>query len=405
MEVKDINDNPPKLVESSRDQKILENSTVDGRVTRIGRLRATDPDNGPPFTFGILKGNEKNLFRLDSKTGWLSTVSNFDREEQKLYELVVWVRDSGTPALTNNITVRVHVTDRNDNQHREGYLELTVNIFEQQTISARAPIGQVFVNDSDTDDLRYYDVLGGDSKTFTINRLTGSITMKKRPAAKEYKFRVRVSDRNSSFHPVECQVKINVNILPSEAFSTSITLRFLDMTEAEFVTNISLYRAEIAKLLETIPQNVDIFSIQKGVSKDVVDIRLAAHGSPYYAPERLIRILKKQRNRSEYFNNVIIGYDACANEPCTSGGCRSDVKLTGRVRTVDNGRGQAFGSVETAVDVRCESCDKLFPKKTSCRERPCLNSGVCQDVPGGKQLCRSVGSTVVSVFRHPGFHS
>jgi hypothetical protein len=383
--VHDINDNPPELVKSSRDQEILENSAVEGQVTRIGRLHAFDRDkkpNGKPFRFGILSGNEKNLFQLHSETGRLSTVSNFDREEQALYILEVWVRDSGTPALTNNITVRVHVTDRNDNQHREGYLELYVNIFDQQTISPRAPIGHVFVNDSDTDDLRYYDVLAGNSNTFAINRLTGNITMKKRPWAKEYKFRVRVSDRNSNFHPVVCQVKINVKIIPSEAFSRSITLRFLEMTAAEFLTNIDMYRNEIARGLKTISQNVDIFSIQNG--NGVVDVRLAAHGSPYYAPERLIWILKSERKRLKYFQNVIVGYDACAGEPCKSGGCRSDVKLTGRVRTVDNGHGRAFGSVEIAVNVRCESCKKLFRRKISCRERPCLNSGVCRDIPGGK---------------------
>lgn len=386
IEVTDINDNPPEIVKSSRDQKILENSTTLGHVTRIGRLRAFDRDrkpNGQPFTFGILAGNEKNLFQLDSKTGWLSTVANFDREEQSLYILKVWLRDNGTPALTNNITVRVHVTDRNDNQHKEGYLELTLNIFDHQTISPNAPVGRVFVNDTDTDDLRYYDLLKGDSSTFTIDRLTGDIITKRRPTNKEYNFLVRVSDRNSSFHPVECGVKIKVNIIPSIAFSRSITLRFLEMSATQFVTSLDVYKKEIAKALEISPQNVDIFSIQDSVT-GAVDVRMAAHGSPYYATENMISIIKRKRSLLKYFQNVIVGYDACSVEPRKSVGCRSVVKLTGRVQTVDNGRGQSFASLETLVDVKFDSCEKLYPGKKSCKERPCLNSGVCQDVPGSK---------------------
>ena len=381
MSVEDVNDNAPKIENSVL--KILENSTVEGHVTRIGQLLAKDSDstlNGQPFFFGILSANEKNLFQLDSKTGWLSTTSNFDREEQAYYFLRVWVRDSGTPPLTNNVTVRINITDRNDNQHKEGYLGL--NVIQPQTVSPDVSVGHVFVDDKDTDDARYYDVLTGDTNAFAIERLTGNIFMKRRPYAKVYKFLVRVSDRNSSFHPVVCQVKINV--IPSEALSKSITLRFLRMTAEEFFTSIHLYKNEIATILRTKPKNVDIFSIQNGKWRkfDVVDVRMAAHGSPYYAPERLTWILKN--SGSEYFKDVIVGYDACVEEPCESGGCRSDVTLTNKVRNVDNGEGQAFGFTQIHVDVKCQSCEKLFPKKTSCEERPCLNSGVCQDVPGGK---------------------
>ena len=381
VDVQDVNDNPPEL--KNPVLNILENSTVEGQVIGIGQLLATDSDpkpNGKPFSFGILSG-DKNLFQLDSKTGWLSTTSNFDREEKAFYLLEVWVRDSGTPPLTNNITVRINVTDRNDNQHKEGYLEL--NVIEPETIPPEVPIGQVFVDDKDTDDSRYYDVLNGDKNAFTIDRLTGNIFMEKRPAVREYEFRVQVSDKNSSFHPVVCQVKINV--IPYEAFSKSITLRFLNMTAVEFLIDIDIYKDIIAGSLETKAKNVDIFSIQTGNHarlKNVIDVRLAAHGSPYYAPERLAWFLKK----NTYFKNVIVGYDACVEEFCVSGGCKSDVTLTNKVVNIDNGQGQAFGSVGIKVDVRCESCEILFPRKRLCRERPCVNDGVCQDVPGG-YLC------------------
>ena len=183
-----------------------------------------------------------------------------------------------------------------------------------------------------------------------------------------------------------------MNILSSEAFSRSITLRFVGMSVAEFVRNLSMYRNEIAKALNVVPDNVDIFSIQGVPSKDkrvdqkksLVDVRLAAHGSPYYAPERLISILKAKTVLLRNFQNVSIGYEACLAEPCESGGCKSLVRLTGEVIPVDSGDGQTFASAETSVHVKCESCEKLFPRKISCEQKPCLNSGVCKDIPGGK---------------------
>ena len=190
IEVEDINDNVPTL-ENKLPLEVAENSNVEGHRTEIKTLRASDKDskpNGEPFTFKIISGNEKNLFQLDSKTGFLSTEANFDREEQAVYVLVVNVRDSGSPPLTNNVTVPIHVTDRNDNQHRAGYLELTVNMFEQQTISPT--IGRVFVQDKDTDDLREYKVITDNIDTFTVDKLTGNIVMKRRPTPKEYKFQV-----------------------------------------------------------------------------------------------------------------------------------------------------------------------------------------------------------------------
>ena len=190
IEVEDINDNVPTL-ENKLPLEVVENSNIEGLRTEIKTLRASDKDskpNGEPFTFKIISGNEKNLFQLDSKTGFLSTEANFDREKQAVYMLVISVRDSGSPPLTNNVTVPIHVTDRNDNQHRAGYLELTVNMFEQQTISPT--IGRVFVQDKDTDDLREYKVITDDIATFAVDKLTGNIVMKKRPTPKEYKFQV-----------------------------------------------------------------------------------------------------------------------------------------------------------------------------------------------------------------------
>ena len=383
-----MNDNAPELTNSSLNLDIFENLPNVGRVV-IGKLHAVDRDldpNGKPFTFVIQFGNEGNLFQLDRNTGEITTSATFDREHQAVYPLQVLVRDSGTPQLTRNATVKIHVKDRNDNQHREGLLELTVNLLDQQNISPNTPVGNVYVDDRDTDDLRYYEMLSGDFNTFVVDRNSGKIYMRQRPTSREYDFRVKVSDRNSTFTPVECKARIRVNRIPTEAFQKSISLRFRHTTRENVVRNLAKYKKGIAKAINTRTENVDLFSVQNaGGDAKAVDVRFGAHGSPYYAPERLVAVLKENRNQlSSHGVDAVIGFEACASEPCKTGGCDSKVVLTGTIEAVDDGYGKSFASVVTKTEVKCGNCKELFPRKTTCNSRPCYNNGTCKDTPNGE---------------------
>ena len=395
--VEDINDNLPQLTNSSLNQEIVENKTTNGWM-EFGTLEATDLDlkYGEPFTYGILSGNEYKFFRLDESTGVLKTNKEFNRENQAVYHLKVWIRDNGNTmrdadnnkkALTNHVIVNIHIRDINDNPHKAGTLRLTVNLLAQQTISPNTPVGKVFVDDADTDDLRYYEMLEGDFNVFSVDKKSGEIYMIQRPAPRGYEFRVKVSDRNSRYnYSVRCNVSIKVNLIPTEAFTKSISLRFLNKTRKSFVSRLDKYKSAIAEAVGTEPGNVDLFSIQNaGRDSRTVDVRFGAHGSPYYAPEELIARLKENRNRLTALDpRIVIGIDACASEPCKTGGCTSKVVLTGGIEVVDDGYGKSFASVVTRTDVKCEKCDELFPPKSTCDPRPCLSNGTCVDRPNGK---------------------
>ena len=84
----------------------------------------------------------------------------------------------------------------------------------------------------------------------------------------------------------------------------------IDITAEEFVdkpksgiaptdfgkSKYDLFREEMAKKLGVPTENVDIFTVRNHPTlKRTVDVRFAAHGSPYYRPSKLDGILNENR--------------------------------------------------------------------------------------------------------------
>ena len=74
----------------------------------VGKLVAFDSDAGQQLTFTIASGNQSGLFKLDSKTGALTTTKsdlfNFDLTE---YNLVIQVTDNGSVPKSASATINV----------------------------------------------------------------------------------------------------------------------------------------------------------------------------------------------------------------------------------------------------------------------------------------------------------
>jgi hypothetical protein len=74
----------------------------------VGKLVAYDNDANQQLTFSLTSGNQSGLFKLDSKTGTLTTTKsdlfNFDLTE---YDLVVQVTDNGTTPKSATASVNV----------------------------------------------------------------------------------------------------------------------------------------------------------------------------------------------------------------------------------------------------------------------------------------------------------
>lgn len=112
--IQDGND-PPEFLQSTYDAQVSEGEKVG---TRILTIRAVDKDVRPQnnqFSYSIIGGNVGQTFKVDPQTGDIETARSLDRETLANYELIVGAIDTGSPPQTGSTTVRVLVTDMNDN--------------------------------------------------------------------------------------------------------------------------------------------------------------------------------------------------------------------------------------------------------------------------------------------------
>ncbi|XP_048576726.1 protocadherin-like protein isoform X2 [Nematostella vectensis] len=387
VQVLDVNDNGPQFKPEVYNVFVPENTPP---PYVIEKLEVTDPDsdpqNGGPFKFGIRSGNEKNLFEL-TEDGVLKTRVTFNREETAKYELVVWAEDNAKhpeKPIKSFASVFVHVRDRNDNQHEAGYLELVLNVLEGKF--GGGIIGKVFVKDIDTDDERLYELIDRDSEAFSVDRLSGAVISKPNPPSGEFSMRVKVSDRDSGFQPRVSTVKIIVKKLPLAAVGKSTAIRLRGISRETFVAGyITSFKESLAEILRTTSENVDLFSVQTAaLTSQVIDVRFAAHGSPYYSPEKMIALIKAMRKNLEKaaYKLDSIGVDPCVLEPCEHSSCHAQLKVPGTVDVIGTGE-QSFTSIKADLVAVCDACHAGRRIESRCSEDFCKNGGTCRESPIG----------------------
>lgn len=79
-------------------------------TTRIGIVKASDPNTGQILTYQIIEGNEDNTFYLHPTTGMLYWNKPKWQIVVKEYILTVKVTDNGIPPLSSSAKVKVQYT-------------------------------------------------------------------------------------------------------------------------------------------------------------------------------------------------------------------------------------------------------------------------------------------------------
>ncbi|XP_057317879.1 DE-cadherin isoform X1 [Microplitis mediator] len=405
----DINDNAPFL-DMIQPVVWYENQQPDN----ITKLRARDFDsdeNGPPFHFSIdpAADNSIDLFEKFSIIGDdLRANVVFDREECKQYELPIVISDSGRPrSMTGTSTLTIVIGDENDNRMEEGTSSIFVynyknkgkNQLDSEDVIQDTEIGRVYVNDLDDWDLpdKYFSWLdGGDyHEGFSLDPHTGMITMLSSNTWVDntylLKFVVKESSPLIPSHTVNAYVNVTVKLIPEEAVVKSGSIRFYGSTPEEFVaprkdSNISkkdIFHERLATILNTTIDNIDVFTVlvsphQQGFqSKDtkkrvpLLDVRFSAHGSPYYAAEKLNTIVSRHAvniERELEMDIMMVSIDECLQEQVhCNNSCRNYLNISGTRPYVVYTNLTSFVGVRAIVDPQC-TCHVAEPIV-------CLNGG------------------------------
>ncbi|XP_067900217.1 protocadherin-10-like [Heterodontus francisci] len=245
VQVSDINDNAPRFTQTSFTMYVTENN---GIGVSIGSVSAFDPDVGKnailsySMTDKLLFGLPPSTFvSIDSASGVMFAQRSFDYEELRSFQVLVQAKDSGSPPLSNNVTVNVIIVDQNDNVP-----VILSPLTAEETMPGSAEPGylvtKVTATDADTGQnarLSYELFKPTDGSLFTVASETGEIWTIRRFGVKDslkQKLVVLVRDDgkpslsstviiNLSVLNYDSETAPNVNILQNIGASTS-DLRF-----------------------------------------------------------------------------------------------------------------------------------------------------------------------------------
>ncbi|XP_075199486.1 protocadherin gamma-B4-like [Anomaloglossus baeobatrachus] len=187
LNVSDVNDNSPVFEKMNYILYIGENNQPG---TSIHNVRAADPDgeeNGK-ISYSILNSNVEDIpvssyISINSVTGVLYAQRSFDYEQLREFQFQVMAKDSGSPPLSSNVTVRICIIDKNDNAPKILYPSPDTEgsaLFEFIPHSSEKGylVTKVIAVDADSGHnawLSYHLLQVPDPSLFTIGQYTGEI--------------------------------------------------------------------------------------------------------------------------------------------------------------------------------------------------------------------------------------
>jgi len=171
---------------------------------------------------------------------------------------------------------------------------------------------------------------------FHLNTSTGMITLLSGTSNDTFvlKFIVTEKGQNIPSHQVHAYVNVTVKELPEEAVDRSGSIRFYGITAEQFVepdesgvSKKEIFQEKLATMLNTSVENVDVFTVLHSPhynNRSLLDIRFSAHGSPYYAPEKLNTIVAQHSKEIEREIKAD-PFEKTGGEPSTLSRFRRDV--------------------------------------------------------------------------------
>ncbi|XP_041050263.1 cadherin-23-like [Carcharodon carcharias] len=146
IKVTDVNDNCPEIVITTTSSSIPEDAAED---TAVALFRVTDRDSDKKANI-YCRITRDFPFRLNSSFNnyyTLVTSGHLDREKVPEYNITFVCTDTGSPPLSANKTIRIQVSDINDNPPRFTQPSFTMYLSENNVIGAS--IGSVSAFDPD----------------------------------------------------------------------------------------------------------------------------------------------------------------------------------------------------------------------------------------------------------------
>eukprot|EP00079_Xenopus_tropicalis_P023057 XP_012815155.1 PREDICTED: protocadherin gamma-B2 isoform X2 [Xenopus tropicalis] len=231
--ITDVNDNQPVFGQTSYVVYIPENNPSGSSVFQV---QASDPDldDNAKLTYSIVNTNTdtfplSSYISINSLTGVLYAQRPFDYEQLREFNIQIAATDNGSPPLNSTTTVKICITDLNDNSPKILYPSTGVDnsaMFEivPRSSSKGEIVAKVVAVDADSGHnawLSFQFLQGSEPSYFSIGRHTGEIrTLRAFQDKEAIKHKVIVLVKDNGTPPRSAT--INLNLVVAENFQQDI---------------------------------------------------------------------------------------------------------------------------------------------------------------------------------------
>ncbi|KAK0142931.1 Protocadherin Fat 2 [Merluccius polli] len=249
IEMMNSNRHSPYFKQNLYEAELAENADAG---TRVIRLAAIDPDDGPygSVDYTIINKLADDKFAIDG-SGQIITTQPLDRENptQRVIAIKVMAKDGGGRVAF--CTVKIILTDENDNAPLFKASEYQVSI--QSTVNKGSPVIQIMAYDADEGKNADVTYMVDEAEEVTediieVNPFTGVVSIKESLVGMENKifnFKVKARDGGLPFYnsTVPVQVKVVAPEVPLPKFTEPL-YSFSTAEDVPVGTEIGIVRAD-----------------------------------------------------------------------------------------------------------------------------------------------------------------
>ncbi|XP_032115724.1 protocadherin Fat 2 isoform X4 [Sapajus apella] len=323
IQVADVNDNPPRFFQLNYSTTVQENSPIGSKVLQLILSDPDSPENGPPYSFQITKGNNGSAFRV-TPDGWLVTAEGLSRRAQEWYQLQIQASDSGNPSLSSSTSVRVHVTEKSHYAPSALPLEIFITVGEEEFQGGM--VGKIHATDRDPQDMLTYSLAEEETlgKYFSVGAPDGKIIAAQSLPRGHYSFNVTVSDGTFT---TTAGVHVYVWHVGREALQQAVWMGFYQLTPEELVSDHwrNLQRF-LSHKLDIKRANIHLASLQPAEAVAGVDVLLIfeGHSGTFYELQELASIIIHSAKEMEHSVGVQMR-SAMPVVPCQGPTCQGQI--------------------------------------------------------------------------------
>uniref|UniRef100_A0A669D8A2 FAT atypical cadherin 3a n=1 Tax=Oreochromis niloticus TaxID=8128 RepID=A0A669D8A2_ORENI len=325
IDLTDVNDNPPMFSHSV--YTAVENKPVGTSILQLSVIDEDSSQNGPPFDFRILLGNEGREFVLE-KDGTLVANQVFRRDLATEYVIQIQVTDSGKPPLSSSSILTIRVIE--ESLHRPVAVPLDIHIVTMEDEFPGGVIGQLHATDADP-----YDVLtfghapSAQRSLFKISPHDGKIIALGGLDAGRYFLNASVSDGRFA---VPVPISVHVEQATPDMLREAVTVRFERVAPQDFV---ALYLKSMLNVLQQSAatqqqDSLHLLSLQPVGGTQQLDmlITMEKAGGGYYKAAYLTQKLSASRRNLEEVLRVSAILDKnCSGLDCRGAQCEQSIVL------------------------------------------------------------------------------